>query len=262
MSNELRTNQKEESMRRIFALLFLSVVFVSFADASNIKTSIVSYVSGNDTVSAYLAEPAGGGKHPALIVIHEWWGLTDWIKQDARDFAAKGYVALAIDLYRGELAATPRNAYKLMTSVPKERGVADLNAAFDYLTSMKNVNAAKIGVIGWCMGGSYSFEAATALPKLAACVIDYGNVDTAKSLVEGIKCPVLCNFAELDQTYTPKKGEAFAKAMKADGKKIEFHVYPGVNHAFMNPNNPSVYNEMQTSKAWKTIFAFLNKNLK
>ncbi len=249
-------------MRRIIVLVLLSIAFASIADASSIKTSIVNYVSGSDTLSAYLAEPVSGGKHPALIVIHEWWGLADWIKQDARDFAAKGYVALAIDLYRGELAATSQNAYKLMMSVPKVRGVSDLRAAFQYLTSMDNVNGEKIGVIGWCMGGSYSFEAATVLPKLAACVIDYGNVDTTVFLVEQIKCPVLCNFAELDKTYTPQKGEAFANAMKADGKKIEFHVYPGVNHAFMNPNNPSAYNEAETAKAWKTIFAFLNKNLK
>ena len=249
-------------MRRIAASVFMLSVLVAVGDAASIKTSIVSYVSNGDTVSAYLAEPAGAGKHPALIVIHEWWGLTDLIKEYARDFAGKGYVALAIDLYRGELASTPQNAYKLLMSVPKDRGASDLKAAFDYLVSMKGVNPEKIGVIGWCMGGSYSFEAATVLPKLAACVIDYGNVDNAESVIGQIKCPVLCNFAALDKTYTPQKGEAFSNAMKADGKKIEFHVYPGVNHAFMNPNNPGVYNESEANKAWKTIYAFLDKNLK
>ncbi len=251
------------SMRKTeYIVALVCIVFVSLANATGIKTSIVNYASGSDTISAYLAEPADGGKHPALIVIHEWWGLTDWVKQDARDFAAKGYVALAIDLYRGKLASTPQDAYKLMMSVPKERGAADLQAAFNYLSSAKNVNRMKIGVIGWCMGGSYSFQAAIGLPKLAACVIDYGNVDTTASDLKEINCPVLCNFAQLDKTYTPSMGEAFMRAMKADGKKIEFHIYPGVNHAFMNPNNPSVYNDQQTAKAWKNIFAFLNKNLK
>jgi carboxymethylenebutenolidase len=249
-------------MRRIFVLAFLCVAFFSSVKASGIKTSVVRYSSGADTASAYLAEPADGGKHPALIVIHEWWGLTDWIKQNARDFATKGYVALAIDLYRGELASVPQNAYRLMTSVPKERGASDLEAAFDYLASLKNVEPAKIGVIGWCMGGSYSFQAATVLPNLAACVVDYGNVDTSQSAVEKIQCPLLCNFAELDKTYTPQMGEAFVKVMKAAGKKIEFHVYPSVNHAFMNPNNPSSYDESQTAIAWKNIFAFLDRNLK
>jgi len=249
-------------MRRIVGFVLGCLVAISVADASKIKTSIVSYVSGSDTVSAYLAEPASGGKHPALIVIHEWWGLTDWIKQDARDLAAKGYVALAIDLYRGEIASTGQSAYKLMMSVPKERGAADLKAAFDYLSAMVDVNPTEIGVIGWCMGGSYSFEAATVLPKLAACVINYGNMDSMASIVGQIQCPVLCNFAELDKTYTPQKGEAFAKEMKAEGKRISFNEYAGVNHAFMNPNNPSVYDETQADKAWNTIFAFLKKNLK
>ncbi len=249
-------------MNRKFVLACFCVLLVSRAYPSPIKSRIVSYTSGNDTVSAYLAEPAGGGKHPALIVIHEWWGLTDWIKQNARDLAARGYVALAVDLYRGEIAATSQDAYKVMTSVPKARGTEDLQSAFGYLAGLENVDTRKIGVIGWCMGGSYSFQAATVLPKLAACVIDYGSVDTASNVVSLIHCPVLCNFAELDRTYTPVIGKAFAERMKDDGKKIEFHIYPGVNHAFMNPNNPSVYDEGQSEKAWANIFTFLNKNLK
>jgi len=249
-------------MRRIIAAAFVCAIFASEADAIGIKTSIANYVSEGDTVSAYLACPMGNGRHPAVIIIHEWWGLTDWIKQTARDFAGKGYVALAIDLYHGELASTSRGAYKLMMSIPKDRAVSDLRAAFDYLDAMKNVNPAKIGVVGWCMGGSYSFEAATVLPKLAACVINYGNVDTTKSIIGRIGSPVLCNFAALDKTYTPQAGETFMKAMKTAGKKIEFHVYPGVNHAFMNPNNPSVYDEPQAERAWRTIFSFLSRNLR
>ncbi len=249
-------------MRRIIVLAFVCIVFASLADASGIKTSVVRYASGSDTVSAYLAEPTSGGKHPALIVIHEWWGLTDWIKQDARELAERGYVALAIDLYRGQLTGDPQEAYKLMMSVPHDRAVTDLKAAFNYLTNLSEVNPSKTGVIGWCMGGSYSFIAAVNLPKLAACVIDYGKVDTVRSDVARINCPVLCNFAELDKAYTPAMGKAFAKEMKTDGKKIELHIYPDVNHAFMNPNNASGYNEPQTKIAWKNIYIFLDKNLK
>ena len=237
-------------------------VFVSLASAQNIKTMNVSYLSGRDTVSAYLAMPEKGGTHPGIIVIHEWWGLRDWIRQNARDLARHGYVALAIDLYRGVITDNPQEAYKLMMSVPRERALTDLKSAFDYLARMKNVNGSKIGVIGWCMGGSYSYMAAVTLPKLAACVINYGNVGTTKSEVEAIHCPVLCNFAEKDMTYTVKMGKEFEAAMKADGKSVEFHEYPGVNHAFMNPNNPGIYNEAQAKLAWKRIYAFLNKHLK
>ncbi|HEY9165930.1 MAG TPA: dienelactone hydrolase family protein [Candidatus Kryptonia bacterium] len=249
-------------MRRIFIAAAMLFLFVSYAGAVGIKTMMVRYPSGQDTLTAYLAEPADAGKHPALIVIHEWWGLTDWIKEDAREFASRGYVALAIDLYRGGISATAQDAYKLMMSVPKERGTQDLQAAFDYLAGSESVNPDKIGAIGWCMGGSYSFNAAVELPKLAVCIIDYGNVEADKDVVDKIQCPVLCNFAEMDQTYTPAKGKAFAEEMKAEGKKIDFHVYPGVNHAFMNPNNTTAYNETQTKLAWKNIFAFLDKHLK
>lgn len=249
-------------MRRIFAIVFALFAFTSLAGAQNIKTMNVSYVSGKDTVSAYLAMPETGGAHPALIVIHEWWGLRDWIRQNSRDLARHGYVALAIDLYRGIITDNSQEAYKLMMSVPRERALTDLGSAFDYLAKMKEVNHSKIGVIGWCMGGSYSYIAAVNLPKLAACVINYGNVGTTKSEVGSIDCPVLCNFAGKDMTYTVKMGREFEAAMKADGKSVEFHEYPGVNHAFMNPNNPGIYDEAQAKLAWERIYSFLGKYLK
>ena len=249
-------------MRSRIVVSLVVLAFAAVASAQSIRTMNVSYVSGPDTVSAYLAMPDGGGKHPALIVIHEWWGLRDWIRQNARDFARHGYVALAIDLYRGQLAETAPAAYKLMMSVPPERGVTDLKAAFSYLAGLQDVNPAKIGAIGWCMGGSYAYIAATNLPKLAACVIDYGKVGTTASEVKAINCPVLCNFAEKDMTYTLKMGREFEAAMKADGKYVEFHEYSGVNHAFMNPNNPDVYNEAQANAAWNNIYNFLDEHLK
>lgn len=249
-------------MKKIAVVLSALLAFSALAAAQGIKTMNVTYPSGHDTVSAYMAVPEGAGRHPALIVIHEWWGLRDWIRQDARDFARHGYVALAIDLYRGQITDNPREAYKLMTSVPHERAVIDLKAAFTYLAGLKDVNPSKVGVIGWCMGGSYSYIAAVNLPKLAACVIDYGNVGTTKEAVAPIHCPVLCNFAQLDRTYTVKMGREFEAAMKADGKSVVFHEYAGVNHAFMNPNNPAVYNEEQANLAWKRIYAFLDEHLK
>ncbi len=249
-------------MKRIVNVAFALLVPMGLASAQIIRTMNVSYPSGSDTVSGYMAMPKNGGKHPALIVIHEWWGLRDWIRQDARDLARHGYVALAIDLYRGKITDNPQEAYKLMMSVPRERAITDLKAAFSYLARMKGVNPSKIGSIGWCMGGSYSYIAATHLRKLAACVINYGNVGTTKEEVEPIDCPVLCNFAELDRTYTMKMGRAFEAAMKAGGKSIEFHEYAGVNHAFMNPNDLGIYDKAQAKLAWKRIYSFLDRQLK
>ena len=249
-------------MNKIVIIISAWLAFMGLAVAQSITTMTVSYPSGTDTVSGYLAMPKSGGKHPALIVIHEWWGLRDWIRQDARDLARHGYVSLAIDLYRGKITDNPQEAYKLMMSVPRERAITDLKAAFAYLSGMKEVNPSKIGSIGWCMGGSYSYIAAMNLPRLAACVINYGNVGTTKAEVEPINCPVLCNFAGLDKTYTVKMGRAFEAAMKADGKKVEFHEYAGVNHAFMNPNNPGIYDEAKAKLAWKSIYSFLDRHLK
>jgi carboxymethylenebutenolidase len=248
-------------MNKIVIIISAWLAFMGLAVAQSITTMTVSYPSGTDTVSGYLAMPKSGGKHPALIVIHEWWGLRDWIRQDARDLARHGYVALAIDLYRGKITDNPQEAYKLMMSVPRERAITDLKAAFAYLSGMKEVNPSKIGSIGWCMGGSYSYIAAMNLPRLAACVINYGNVGTTKAEVEPINCPVLCNFAGLDKTYTVKMGRAFEAAMNADGNLVEFHEYPGVNHAFMNPNNPGIYNESDAKLAWKRMYSFLQKHL-
>ena len=118
----------------LFAMLFALVggcVLVLRAAAT--KTEMVNYKSGSDTVSGYLALPEGGGKHPGILVIHEWWGLNDWVKEQASKLADEGYIALAIDLYRGKVAATANEAHEFMGGVPRERAARDLEAAFDYL---------------------------------------------------------------------------------------------------------------------------------
>ncbi len=122
----------------------------------------VSYKSGDETVSGTLYTPAGKGPFPAIIVIHEWWGLNDWVKEQASKLADQGYVALAVDLYRGKVADTPDLAHEIMRGVPEDRASRDLRAAFDFLASQPNVKKDRIGSIGWCMGGGYSLEVALA----------------------------------------------------------------------------------------------------
>src|ERR1700733_1686063 len=111
----------------------------------------VSYKSGDETVSGMIYAPAGHGPFPALIVIHEWWGLNDWVKQQAEKLAAQGYVALAVDLYRGKVADNPDLAHELMRGVSPDRATRDLQAAYDLLASQPNVKKDRIGSIGWCM---------------------------------------------------------------------------------------------------------------
>src|SRR6185369_11658106 len=180
-------------MRRILALLVLAVAPAAFAGTT------VSYPSSPGKASGYLALPPGAGKHPAIILVHEWWGLNDWVKQQADRFAREGYVALAVDLYRGKATSDPNEAHELMRGMPEDRANADLVAAFDYLTKRKDVDAKHIGSIGWCMGGGYSLSLATHEPKLAACVVNYGRLVTDPKTIAKIHAPILGNFGGKDR---------------------------------------------------------------
>ena len=159
--------------------------------------------SGDETVSAYLAVPDSGGPHPALVVIHEWWGLNDWVKEQAQKFAEQGYVALAVDLYRGKVAYDPNLAHELSRGLPQDQAIRDLKAAFDYLASRPDVRHDKIGSVGWCMGGGFSLLLAVNEPKLAACVVNYGSMPTDKDDIQRIQAPVLGNFGAEDRGIPP-----------------------------------------------------------
>ena len=230
-------------------------------DSLNIKTMMISYKSGNDTVQAYLAIPEGDGPFPGLIVIHEWWGLTDWIKENADSFADDGYAAIAIDLYRGKSTSNPKEAAELSGSVTKERAITDLKAAYNYLQNLPNVDSEKIGSIGWCMGGGYSLQTALNIPDLNACIIAYGRLTDDTNEVKKINCPVLGIFAEKDPNITPEKVHAFENLLNVEGKENRIIIYPNVSHAFMNPENKKGYDESTANEAWNQIYSFLDDNL-
>jgi carboxymethylenebutenolidase len=226
-----------------------------------IKTTIVKYTSGKDTISSYLAVPEGAGPFPALIVIHEWWGLNDWVKKNAEDFADSGYVALAIDLYHGKSTSSPDEARMLSGSISQEQSAIDLSSAFNYLQNLKSVDKNKIGSIGWCMGGGYSLKAALN-NDLSVCVICYGRLVTDVETLKKIKGPVLGIFGENDQNINPTIVNSFEDSLNKAEIKSKIFIYPGVGHAFMNPHNLKLYDRTTTEKAWKEIYAFLNNHLK
>jgi carboxymethylenebutenolidase len=230
-------------------------------DSLKLKTMMIAYKSGADTVQAYLAMPEGDGPFPGLIVIHEWWGLTDWIKNNADSFADDGYAALAIDLYRGKSTSDPQEARVLSGSVPPERAIADLKAAYNYLQNMHGVDSEKIGSIGWCMGGGYSLQAALNIQTLDACIIAYGRLTNDINEVKKINCPILGIFGEMDSNITPAKVHEFEKLLKHEGKENQILIYPHVSHAFMNPDNKRGYNDSTAEEAWNAIYSFLDENL-
>jgi carboxymethylenebutenolidase len=225
------------------------------------KTQMVSYKSGDETVTGYLALPDGAGRHPAVIVIHEWWGLTDWVKDETQKFADQGYVALAVDLYRGKMAKSPDEAHELMRGLPDDRGMRDLEAAYAYLASRPDVKADKIGSLGWCMGGGWSIKLAVDQPKLAACIVNYGPLPTDAANIQKIKAPVQGNFGAEDRGITVESVKAFETAMKAAGKTADIKIYDGAGHAFENPNNKDGYRPQATADAWQRMTAFLKKTL-
>ncbi len=246
-------------MRKLIpCLLILMVGTMSFAATQK----NVSYKSGNETVNAILYTPNGNGPFPALVVIHEWWGLNDWVKEQAQKLADQGYETLAIDLYRGKVAASPDEAHELMRGVPQDRAQRDLLAAYDYLASQPNVKKDKIGAIGWCMGGGYALDLAIAQPKLAVDIINYGHLATDDATLQKIDAKVLGIFGGQDRGITPDSVHTFEQQMRKLGKSIEIKIYPDAGHAFENPNNKAGYRAEDAQDAWNRTLAFLNKNLK
>ena len=242
--------------------LTLSVLGLALTlQGGSVKTETVSYQSGSDTVSGYLASPDGGGQHPAVIVIHEWWGLNDWVKEQAQKYAGQGYVALAVDLYRGKVAANPDDAHILMRGLADDRGLRDLEAAFAYLASRPDVDPGKIGSVGWCMGGGWSIKLAEDQPKLAACVVNYGSLPSDPSIIARIHAPVQGNFGADDRGIPAADVRAFEAAMKSAGKTTDIKIYAGAGHAFQNPNNQQGYRAEAAADAAQRISAFFQKYL-
>jgi carboxymethylenebutenolidase len=250
-------------MRSIVLLIVVYALLAGWsASAAPVNTAMVSYKSGEETVSGFLALPDSAGPHPAIVAIHEWWGLNDWVKEQAQKFAEQGYISLAVDLYRGQVASDPAAASGLARGLPRDRAVRDLKAAFAYLASRPDVKPDKIGSIGWCMGGGLSLQLAVNEPKLAACVVNYGAMPADPQDIQRIQAPVLGNFGADDRGIPPSAVQAFEKAMKAAQKSIDVKIYEGAGHAFENPNNKSGYREAAAEDAGARTLAFFNRTLK
>jgi carboxymethylenebutenolidase len=222
----------------------------------------VSYKSGDETVQGVLYKPAGKGPFPALVVIHEWWGLNDWVKEQASKLSDQGYVTLAVDLYRGKIATTPDLAHELMRGVPEDRAKRDLHAAVEFLQSQPNVKKDRIGSIGWCMGGGYSLDVALQEPTLAAAVINYGHLATDTESLKKIDAPILGSFGGQDRGIPPEDVLKFESALKQLGKKVDIKIYPDAGHAFENPNNKDGYRAHDAADAWQRTVSFLGETLK
>jgi carboxymethylenebutenolidase len=242
-------------MAKRIAMAALLVLLTSSAFAAN--GTQVSYKSGDDTVQGMLYTPSGKGPFAAIVVIHEWWGLNDWVKEQASKLADQGYVALAVDLYRGKVATTPDMAHELMRGLAEDRAGRDLRAAVAFLRAQPNVKKDRVGSIGWCMGGGYSLQTALLEPELAASVINYGHLATEAENLQKINAPILGIFGGQDRGIPVDDVRKFEAALKGMGKKVEIVIYPDAGHAFENPNNKTGYRADDAADAWQRTLKFL-----
>jgi carboxymethylenebutenolidase len=244
--------------QKLFVSLLGSLALAACASAG----TLVEYASGSETVAGYLATAEGGGRKPAVVVIHEWWGLNDFAKGKADALAQQGYVALAVDLYRGKAAADPDTAHQLMRGLPEDRAIRDLKAAVAWLRSRPDVDGARIGSVGWCMGGGYSLALALAEPTLAGAVIYYGRLVTDPAAIAGLKVPLLGNFGGEDQGISPDSVRAFEAAAKKDGKSVDFKIYPNAGHGFASSRDPETYRAADAKDADARTAAFFARVLR
>lgn len=219
---------------------------------------MIEFSSNGGACKGYLATPASASG-PGVIVLQEWWGLVGHIKNVADRFAAAGYVALAPDLYHGEATTSPDEAGKLMMALEIEEAEKDLSGAVDYLMGISS--GAKIGIVGFCMGGQLALFAASKNPHIGACVDFYGIHPNVKPDYSQLKAPVLGLFAEKDGFVGPDVVNALEQTLGDAGVSADFQIYPDVDHAFFNDER-EVYNLAAATDAWNRVQDFFEKHLK
>ncbi|HEV8715362.1 MAG TPA: dienelactone hydrolase family protein [Candidatus Binatia bacterium] len=221
---------------------------------------MITFSSNSGTASGYLASPVEG-KGPGVVVIQEWWGLVPHIKKIADRFAASGFLALAPDLYHGKAAKSPGEAQKLMMAMNINQAEKDLAGAVSYLKANPSNSTGKVGTIGFCMGGALSLYAASKNHDISACVVFYGGHPNVQPDLPALEAPVLGLYAERDGFVTVASVRDLERKLAGLGKKYEFQIYPGVDHAFFNDERPEVYNHAAAEDAWNRTVDFLSKHL-
>jgi carboxymethylenebutenolidase len=231
--------------------------YVSKLEAYSGHGEWVKYTgSGGDTVVAYIAFPERPDPAPAMIVIHEIFGMSDFVRTVTHDLAVQGYVAIAPDLLtrRGGTEGAD-NARTLIRDLPADSITVDLDATLAYLRSLDSVEGEAIGVIGFCWGGSQTFRYATNQPGIKAAVVCYGGAPDAQAMAD-IRAPVMGVYAENDARINASLPEV-ESAMADAGKSYDYEIYPGANHGFLRSRNVPD----EADRAWANIFAFLERTL-
>jgi carboxymethylenebutenolidase len=221
---------------------------------------MIEFPANGQSGSGYLAVPPSG-TGPGVLVIQEWWGLVDHIKNVADRFAREGFVALAPDFYHGTVTKSPAEADKLYMALNIAKAGADLRGAADALLSRAEVKGKAVAAVGFCMGGQLALFAGAEYPEKIAAVVDfYGihpnvRIDPAK-----LRIPLLAHFGKRDNSVKEADARSFIGKIAASGGNVEAHFYDA-DHAFFNDTRPTVYDKESAKMAWERTLAFLKKQL-
>lgn len=223
---------------------------------------MIEFASNGSTAHGYLAVPASGSG-PGVIVIQEWWGLVDHIKEVADRFADEGFVALAPDLYHGEETSEPDEAGKLMMSMELADAANDMTGAVDYLLSLDATTGEGVGAVGFCMGGGLVLWLSTIKPEVKAAVPFYGAIpwEAMQPDFSTAQAAYLGHYAENDAWATQESARNLAEHLAEIGHEATFHFYEGTEHAFFNDDRPEVHHSDAADLAWQRTIAFFRDKL-
>ncbi len=226
--------------------------------AHDISAARAVFTAAGQSVDGYLAQPAQSSNAPALVLIHEWWGLNPHIEDIAQRYARAGYIVAAVDLYDGKVTTDAPEAGALMSGLDPQVALDKLGTAIAHLRAQPNVTA--VGVTGFCMGGVYTLLAASHFAVEAAAPF-YG-IPEDLSVLAKLSCPVLFIGGAKDQWITVEKMNKLDTALKQYGKQGEVKIYAGADHAFFNDTRPDVYSAADAADAWQSVLAFFARHLR
>jgi carboxymethylenebutenolidase len=224
---------------------------------------MVTFPSNGGEAQGYLAAPIQG-RGPGVVVIQEWWGLNEQIKDVCDRYAGEGFVALAPDLYRGQATTKEDEAGQLMMALNIEQAAKDMAGAVDYLRGHDAATGDGVGVTGFCMGGGLALWLGTLRPDAVKAVVPYYGLipwPAAQPDYSKLQAAVQGHYAENDDFVDPESARKLEEQLKGLGKDVEFHIYPGVGHAFTNHHRPEVFHEDHSQAAWDRTVAFFRQRL-
>jgi carboxymethylenebutenolidase len=228
---------------------------------ADVRTESVDFPTNGETGQGFLAAPEGGGPFPGVIVVQEWWGLDDHIKDVTQRFAQEGFIALAPDLFHGKVTKEPGEAQRLMMSLNMGQATKELTKAADYLASRPEVAGRGIGAIGFCMGGGLALNLACESPHIQAVAPFYGGNPSPIDKVQNLRGPLFGAYAENDNFASESVRRQLEEALKYHGISHDVKVYPGTEHAFFNDTRAEVYNREAAEDAWQRALNLFRDNL-